>query len=95
MQFEERALNLLHNWLGEGMGAADNPFIKEGEEIYMRFDAIEIANTTDKFGGVVIRYKWLGRTTMSQRVEDTSFVNTDYLCINGIEGRMRVAIQHI
>lgn len=90
MQLTERAQYMLENGAPEGMPSDINPFIREDDATYLRYDALRIEHATDVFGGVNVCFLWKGVKTYTMRVEGPGMAGGATLNIGGIEGRMRV-----
>ncbi len=69
--------------------AADkNPFVRELDATYLRYDAIEIA-PGEKL--ITIIYKWRG-TEVYRIQENFIYGQGNSLLLNGVDGRMKVSL---
>ncbi len=70
-----------------------NPFVLEDDEVFMRFDALEIRNSSHP-GGLDIGFLWGGTPMCYLEIQGVSLQPTDdVLYLRGIEGRQRVESQ--
>lgn len=86
------AKRVLANGLPEGMDEHENPFIKTDRGlVYLRYNRIEIQDSTDEYGGLMVRLFWSTRHVGSLRIEDAKPIH-QALVLSGMEGRMLVTL---
>ncbi len=103
---ENKITPVANNWLQahfacEGESSPDNPFYRENEELYLRYDSIQIRNQNKVSGvGVEVGYYWKGYKACTFPVENiainffTAPNASKNLSLDGIAGVIKmVAIE--
>ena len=76
-----------------GMGPDGNPFVREGDRVYARYDKLEIKNANDGLGGTLCAFSWHGTIYYWMRIDGPPCIAGDMiLTLAGVEGRQEVKL---
>lgn len=75
----------------EGLSVDASPFVREGGEIFMRFDAISLVPANDALGGANVSFGWRGRDVYVMRLD--RWMPGDSVVLSGMDGRMGVKVE--
>ena len=76
-------------------GAKDSPFVKDGEQFFVRYDAIKFENKRNGLfsGGLNIFFCWRGEQVAKIETPIASLKDNVALTLEGVEGRMAFNIE--
>ena len=91
MIFSENVKRMMLDGLATDDPFNNSPFVRQDDDLFMRFDSITVENDTAR--GIKVSFTWLGNTVACMTVENMRFENDNALSITGIDGKQLITLE--
>lgn len=85
--FTTRALEMIMGSQNE-----NTPFVRENDVVFMKFDGLEITNSSREPSTLDVGFLWQGTPMCYLHIEGVRLAGDAGLCLRCIEGRQRVSL---